>query len=74
MTAIAGDRAIRIQEVCMRTGMGRTWLYGEITAGRFPQPFKPGARTNLWLESEVTDWIYDRAAQRRSDDQPPAKA
>lgn len=62
--AAAADRALRAQQVCMLIGMGKTWLYAEVAAGRFPAPFKPSERASLWLESEVLSWLREKAARR----------
>lgn len=46
--------------VLLLTGMGPTWLYTEIKAGRFPKPVKIGARAVAWRRSEVETWLASR--------------
>jgi len=39
-----------------RTGMGRSWIYREAAADRFPRPVKIG-RASGWDAAKVDDWI-----------------
>ena len=70
MTAIVNgssptnDRALRLREVISRVGMSRTWIYDRVAEGEFPAPVKIGQRASAWLESEVNEWLRERAAQR----------
>jgi len=59
-------RLIKLPEVKNRTGLGRSSIYGEIAAERFPSPIKIGLRSVAWIESEVTDWIERRIAEQRT--------
>jgi prophage regulatory protein len=58
-------RLIKLPEVKNRTGLGRSSIYGEIAAERFPSPIKIGLRSVAWIESEVTDWIERKMAANR---------
>jgi prophage regulatory protein len=59
------DRLLRIREVKKAVGLGRTTLYALIKQNRFPQPIKPtAAQASAWLESEIGEWIRQRAAER----------
>lgn len=49
-------RLERLPSVLSRTGMGRSWIYKEIAAGRFPPPVKIG-RSSGWDTSAVDAWI-----------------
>jgi prophage regulatory protein len=44
--------------------MSRTWIYDRVAEGEFPAPVKIGQRASAWLESEVNEWLRERAAQR----------
>ena len=62
-------KLITIKEVCERTGMGPSFVYAEVAARRFPQPVKLGASksrraASRFVESEVSDWIEQRIAER----------
>ena len=59
-------RLIRLPEVKGRTGLGRSSIYGEIAAERFPSPIKIGVRSVAWIESEVTNWIESKIADQRT--------
>ena len=50
-------------EVERRVGLRCTSIYAGIAAGTFPKPIKSGKRS-LWVESEVSQWIADRIAER----------
>jgi predicted DNA-binding transcriptional regulator AlpA len=47
---------IQIYEI---TGLTKTLLFQKIDAGEFPKP-KKNQRTNIWLESEILDWLNTR--------------
>lgn len=49
-------RLMPIAETLRRTGTGRTTLLKLVRERKFPQPVKVGG-VNMWLESEVEDWI-----------------
>jgi predicted DNA-binding transcriptional regulator AlpA len=57
---------LRWRAVLDRCGMRPTALNEAIARGDFPRPFKitDGGRLNLWLESEVDDWLKKRLAAR----------
>lgn len=58
-----GVRLIPLPEVIRLTGRGRSRIYAEIKAGRFPQPIRDGA-SSRWVESEIVAWIAARIAER----------
>lgn len=47
--------------VSKKTGMGRTFIYGEMKAKRFPQRVLVG-RSARWKSSEVQAWINAKTA------------
>lgn len=49
-------RLERLPSVLSRTAMGKSWIYREIAAGRFPPPVKIG-RSSGWDSSAVDAWI-----------------
>jgi prophage regulatory protein len=60
------DRVLRFPRVKERVGgLSKSWIYQEITEGRFPTPIKLGGRAVGWLESEVDAWLSDRIEQSR---------
>jgi prophage regulatory protein len=54
------DRLLPLSKVEEMVGYGKTWIYEEIRAGRFPKPLKFGS-SSRWSLLQVQAWI---AAQR----------
>lgn len=55
---------LRLSEVIRRIGCGRSWIYREAAAGRFPAPIKLG-RMSCWDSRAIDDFIeaqIERAA------------
>ena len=52
---------IRLPEVIRRTGLSKSTVYAWSIEGRFPKPRKVG-RLNLWLETDIDQWIDDSIA------------
>lgn len=63
----SGFRIIRIDEVCDRLQLSRSWIYQQIALDQFPRPISLGSRAVGWVESEVDDWLGHRIAQSRSE-------
>lgn len=57
-------RAIRIKEVLAKVGLGESTLYRMIADGRFPKPFEIVPKRNAWIESDIDDWIAERAGKK----------
>mgnify|MGYP000920251082 CR=1 FL=1 len=57
---------IRLKEVQVRTGLGRSTLYKLLSEGSFPQSITLGARAVGWLSSEVDGWIQSKVEARNS--------
>jgi prophage regulatory protein len=54
-------RLLRLKEVKMRVGLGRSTIYRWISEGYFPKPIKLGYHSVGWLESEIDLWISSRS-------------
>ena len=52
-----------IEEVMLRSGVGRSALYGRIKAGTFPAPAKVGS-SSRWFSTEVDEWVHAAMATR----------
>jgi len=50
----------RLNKVTEVTGMGRSWLYSQISIGRFPRALKLGKRAVGWKKSDIKNWISER--------------
>lgn len=59
----ASERLLSLPDVLQRLRMSKSFLYGLIRAGAFPQPIKHG-RASRWLESDVTAHIAAVTATR----------
>ena len=59
-------QVIRLKEVQVRTGLGRSTLYKLLSEGSFPQSITLGARAVGWLSSEVDGWIQSKVEERNS--------
>jgi len=60
MTNSRGDRLLRLDEVKVRIGLGRSAIYKLIQQGAFPRPYKPTKYASRWSEEEVCNWIEER--------------
>ena len=58
------DRLLRMDEVCWYVGFEPSTIYRKVKNGLFPRsrPLAPGSRNRGWLESEILDWVAERAA------------
>lgn len=55
----------RLPDVKAVTGLSRSSIYAFIAGGKFPPPLKLGTRSSGWLESEIDDWLTERANSRQ---------
>jgi len=55
---------IRFKELRKLIPLGRTTIWKMMREGRFPQSRRIGKVATAWLESEVEDWIKERAQNR----------
>ena len=51
------DRLLTRAEVERRTGLGRSAIYREMRAGRFPLPVRVSAKAVRWSERELEAWV-----------------
>ncbi len=63
---------IGTEAVISLIGMSRTWLFKAIRAGNFPSPIRLGARSNLWHEREILEFIESRRVQPVARTRPAA--
>lgn len=57
------DRLIKIEDVMLQVGMGKTKIYDLIQFEEFPAPIKLG-RYSRWSQLEIQDWIEQQKANR----------
>lgn len=51
------DRLLTVRDVMQAVGFGKTWIYQQIDAGRFPAPIKFSAKCVRWRESDLEQWM-----------------
>jgi len=57
-------KVLALGDVMKMTSAGRTHIYKEVGAGRFPRPIRVSRGRVGWLEHEVQAWIAARVAER----------
>ncbi len=60
------QKLIRLPQVIERTTLSRSSIYEMMSNGTFPKPVKLNLRANGWLESEISDWVASRIAEREA--------
>lgn len=58
-------KMIRLPRVLSILDASRSWLYQEISEGRFPKPILLGKRNVAWIEQEIFDYLQERIQQSR---------
>ena len=58
---------IALPEVRRISGMGTTFIYSQMAAGKFPRQRKIGKKASRWVKAEVVAWAQ---AQRAADSSP----
>jgi len=52
-------RLLDLSQCLDRIGVGKTWFFAEVKAGRAPTPVRLG-RSSRWVEAEIQQFITDR--------------
>lgn len=60
------QKLLRLPQVIERTALRRSTIYEMMRAGTFPKPVKLNLRSNGWLETEISDWLDSRIAEREA--------
>lgn len=55
---------LRIKDVKKQTGLSPSTIYAMIAEDKFPKQIKLSTRSSGWLQSEITDWIESKVADR----------
>ena len=55
-------RLLRLKEVKMRVGLGRSTIYRWISEGNFPKPVKLGVQSVAWRENDIDYWVSSRTS------------
>jgi len=59
-------RYIRFKELRKLVPLGRTTIWRMMREGRFPRSRRIGKAAAAWLESEVEEWIRERAYAQKN--------
>ena len=57
-------KILRLPQATEKTGLSRSTIYDLISKGEFPKQVKLSPRTMGFIESEVDQWLADRAENR----------
>ena len=57
-------KALKIKDVVEKVSLGQSTIYKMVAGGDFPRPFQIAPNRVAWVESEVDDWLTERASQR----------
>lgn len=57
-------RILRLPQVRVMTGLGKTTIYGLEAAHRFPKRIRIGCRAVGWVEGEIASWIKKQTETR----------
>ena len=57
-------KILRKKDVAAKVGLSAVHLMRLVKWERFPRPLQLGPASIGWLESEIDDWIQERANQR----------
>jgi len=63
--ALQDEVRLRADQVMAVTGWGRSKLYAEIRAGRFPEPERDGSRCSRWRAATVLEALRARGLTGR---------
>jgi prophage regulatory protein len=58
------DRILRKPELISRLGLSDVTIWRLEKSGDFPKRIQLGGNSVGWLESEIVNWIQERAEQR----------
>jgi predicted DNA-binding transcriptional regulator AlpA len=50
------ERFLKLGEVCERYGVGPTFIYRQIKAGKFVEPVRLGPNVSRWPESKLNEF------------------
>jgi prophage regulatory protein len=57
---------LKLQKVMEITGMSRSSVYSAINQGTFPPQIPLGARSVVWVEAEIQEWMQSCINRRGS--------
>lgn len=62
---------IRLPEVKQKTGLPKSSIYRQISENTFPKQISIGAKTVVWLESDINKWMDEKINQAANQNNKP---
>jgi len=66
MKRVIAERLLRLPDVKNLTGLSKSSIYARIAEGLFPRQISLSARTVVWVESDIQNWITEQIAAAQS--------
>lgn len=66
-TTAPGERLLRMNEVMLRLGLGRSSIYELVRRGQLCPPLKLGVRASAWPQSAIDAFIAERLRASRGE-------
>ena len=60
----AGIKFIRLPEVSIMTGLGKSTILAWEAGGKFPQATRLSATMRVWLQQDITNWIIEKSGRQ----------
>ena len=61
-TATNNPQFLRLDHVAKQTGLGKSTVLAWEAAGKFPKAIRLSATLRVWLESDINNWIIEKAS------------
>lgn len=58
----AGIKFIRLPEVSVLTGLGKSTILAWEATGKFPEATRLSATMRVWLKQDITNWILEKSS------------
>ncbi len=58
-----GIKFIRLPEVSILTGLGKSTILAWEATGKFPAATRLSATMRVWLEQDITNWILQKSGR-----------
>lgn len=59
-----GIKFIRLPEVSLLTGLGKSTILAWEAAGKFPVATRLSATMRVWLKQDITNWIIEKSGHQ----------
>jgi len=59
-----GIKFIRLPEVSLLTGLGKSTILAWEAGGKFPQATRLSATMRVWLKKDITNWILEKSCSK----------